>query len=73
MINLLKSIVDTILALITFLNNIVISFINLFTKIPTYVSFLAASINTLPTVIVPFALASISVYVVYLILGRSRS
>ena len=73
MINLLKSIVDTIFALVQFLINTVESLLNLLAHLPNYISFLVTSINVLPSVIIPFALASISINVVYLILGRSRS
>lgn len=72
MIDLLRSIVDTISALIGFVINIVTSLINLLLHIPTYVDFLITSIGFLPTIILPFAVASISIYVVFLLLNRGQ-
>lgn len=72
MIKLLQSIVDTISALIGFVINIFTSLINLLAHIPTYVDFLVTSIGFLPTIIIPFAVASISVYVVFLLLNRGQ-
>lgn len=70
MISLLQSIVDTIVSLVGFLIHSVESLINLIAHIPSYVSFLTVSIGFMPTIIMPFAIASISIYVVFLILGR---
>ena len=67
------SITYTIVALIKFVINTIESLINLFIKIPSYVSFLATSLDMLPSVIIPFCLASISIYVIYLVIGRDRS
>lgn len=72
MIDLLRSIVDTISALIGFVINIVTSLINLLLHIPTYVDFLITSIGFLPSIILPFAVASISIYVVFLLLNRGQ-
>lgn len=70
MIKLLQSIVDTIVSLVSFVIHTVTSLVNLIAHIPSYVSFLTVSIGYLPTIIMPFALASISLYVVFLILNR---
>lgn len=72
MIKLLQSIVDTITSVISFLIHTIQSLINLFLHIPTYVDFLVTSIGLLPTIIIPFALASVSVYVVFIILNRGK-
>lgn len=71
MISLLESIVNTLSALGAFIVHSIESLFNLLENIPSYVSFLTVSIGYLPTAIMPFAIASISVYVVYLILGRN--
>lgn len=71
MITLLKSIVETITALVSFFIHSITSLFNLLGHLPTYIAFMTSSLNVLPSVIVPFALASISVYVVYLVLGRN--
>lgn len=73
MIGLLTSIVDFIVSVISLLIHTLESFFNLIIRIPTYVSFLSVSISHLPTIIIPYALASISVYVVFLVLRRGPS
>lgn len=70
MISLLQSIVDVIKSLIQFLIHSIDSLFNLIGHIPTYVSFLTVSVGYLPSIIIPFAIASVSIYVVFLILNR---
>lgn len=72
MIDLLTSIVNVISSLIGFLIHSIESLFNLIAHIPTYVSFLTVSIGYLPSIVIPFAIASISVYVVFLILNRGK-
>lgn len=72
MIGLLQSIVDTVTSVIAFLIHTIDSLINLLAHIPTYVSFLTVSIGFLPTIVIPFAIASVSIYVVFLILNRGK-
>lgn len=73
MISLLRSIVDTITAVIGFVVHTVTSLINLLLHIPTYVDFLVTSIGFLPQIIIPFAIATVSIYVVFLILNRGSA
>ena len=70
MIKLLQSIVDTIISLVMFVWHTFLSLINLLQHIPTYVDFLVTSIGFLPAIVMPFCIASISIYVVFLILNR---
>lgn len=70
MIKLLQSIVDTVVSLVSFVIHTVTSLLNLIAHIPSYVSFLTVSIGYLPSIIMPFAIASVSIYVVFLILNR---
>ena len=70
MINIFTSFVNTIMAIVQFAINAINSLINLFVKIPTYVTFLTASLNVLPIIIIPFALAAIAIYVILFIVGR---
>lgn len=72
MITLLQSIVDTITSLIGFVIHTVESLINLIAHIPSYVSFLTVSVSYLPSLVMPFCIASISLYVVLLILNRGK-
>lgn len=70
MISLLKSVVDFLMSIGGIIVHTIESLVNLFLHIPTYVSFLSVSISYLPTVILPFAIASISIYVVFIIINR---
>lgn len=71
MITLLQSIVDTVVSLVAFLLHSIESLLNLLLHIPSYVSFLTVSLGYLPSLVLPFALASVSIYVVFLVLGRN--
>ena len=73
MISLLQSIVDTITSLIGFVIHSIESLINLIAHIPSYVSFLTVSIGYLPTIVMPFCIASISIYVIFLVINRSTN
>lgn len=72
MIGLLRSIVDAFTALIGLIINTITSFINLLLHIPTYQDFLVTSIGFMPSLVLPFCVASISVYIIFLILGRNH-
>lgn len=71
MISLFKTLIDIITSVLEFVGHTIYSLFVLLSHIPEYVSFIVSSINVLPNVIVPFAIASISIYVVFLILGRN--
>lgn len=70
MIDLLNSLVGFISAIFNFLWNTIQALVSLITRIPSYITFISSSLVILPTVIIPFVLASVSIYVVYLITGR---
>lgn len=69
-LNFLKSIGYLFVSLFGFLKQMLESLYMLITQIPAFISFLSTSVVILPSVIIPFVLASISIYVVYLIVGR---
>lgn len=71
MIELLKSIVSVITTVITFFIHSIESLISFFLNIPTYATFLINSVNVLPSVVIPFAIASISLYVMIMVIGRN--
>lgn len=73
MITLFTSIVDFIISIFSLIVHTIESFLNLILRLPTYLSFISVSISHLPTIIIPYAIASISVYVVFLILRRGPS
>lgn len=68
------SIFSTILNVINSVIHLVINFftglISLILHIPTYISFLTTAIGFLPAMLIPFLIASVSIYVVLFILGR---
>lgn len=71
MIELLKSIVTVITTVITFFIHSIESLISFFLNIPTYTTFLINSVNVLPSVVIPFAIASITLYVMLMVIGRN--
>lgn len=71
MFSLLSSIVNTIISLVTFFVHTLQSFIDLIAHLPDYLQFLSNSLNLLPSAIIPFAILSVSIYVVLFIVGRN--
>ncbi len=71
MFSLLQSLVSSIVSLFSFLISAIESLLALLTNLPTYTEFLVTSLNLLPSVIIPFALLSVSIYVILFILGRN--
>ena len=70
MLDLLSSFGNTLVSLITLLVSSISSFVNLISNIPTYITFLTSSIGFLPDLVIPFAIATVSLYVVLFIIGR---
>lgn len=70
-VDILKAIANIIASLIQFIVSTLESLFSLFSNLPQYLSFVTTSINVLPAVIIPFALASISIFVIYLVIGRN--
>lgn len=70
MSNILQSLGDFIYAVVNLLINIVTGTIQMLTIIPNAVTMLTYSVGYMPSVLVGFAVALISVSIVYLILGR---
>lgn len=71
MIDLIQSIVDVLTSIVNFVWNTLVSFITLLGHIPTYVDFLVSTFSHLPTAVMPFCIASVSVYVLFVVLGRN--
>ena len=71
MFSLLSSIVNTIISLVTFFVHTLESFADLFEHLPDYQQFMFNSLNLLPSSIIPFALLSVSIYIVLFIIGRN--
>lgn len=72
MISLFQSIVDVITSVLNFVINMFKSLLVLLSHLPTYTDFLVSSMSYLPSVVLPFALASVSVYVILFILNRGK-
>lgn len=70
MLNILSQIADTISALITFLINTITSFVSFISYIPTYLTFITQSIALMPSILIPFATACISIYFLLFMVGR---
>lgn len=70
MINLLKSIVDSITTLISLVISIIASLINFITHIPTYINLLLQMLNVVPTFAYSYAVAGISITVILFLLNR---
>ena len=72
MLNVLRSIADVIINIAEFLISFFVSFFELIKNIPQYLSFITNNLSSLPNIVIPFATASISLYIVFLILGRNN-
>lgn len=70
MLDLFSSVANTLVSLVGFIANSVTSLIDLLARIPTYIAYLTSAIGFTPTLVQPFLLASISIYVVFLIIDR---
>lgn len=70
MLNILRSLLDIIVNLVNFVINTITSLINFIINIPNYVNVLTVAIGYMPTVLIPFAIASVSLYVVLFMIDR---
>lgn len=70
MLSLLSSIANTIVSLVSFVYNSIVSLIDLISRIPSYVAYLTSAIGFTPSLVQPFLIASISIYVIFLIIDR---
>lgn len=73
MLQILQSISEIIITAITLVIHIIESFVNFIINIPNYTAFLISSLNILPSVFIPFVVASISIYVIYLLIDRGAN
>lgn len=70
MIELLRTLIETVTTVITFLMNTINSLIQLVMNIPKYSVVVINSLNILPSYVIPFAIAFISLVTVQYILNR---
>lgn len=71
MLNLLSSFVTTVTAIVQFVIHAIVSLLNFLLMIPTYIAFIVSSVNVLPSVVIPFVIASIWVTAYLFIIGRN--
>lgn len=72
MFTILKTIFDTLFNFITFIINIVQSFIQFMANIPQFVFILISSFQLMPQVFLPFVTITISITVLLFLFGRNR-
>lgn len=73
MIDLFKSIVNTINSFVGFVIHTIESFLNLLAAIPSFTTYIFNLINNLiPDILKPFIIISIIISIVLLILGRNK-
>ena len=73
MLQLLKSIADTIVSLVVFVVHSIQSLLKLLANLTQYILFLTNSILNVPAVFIPFLVGSIYIYVMYLITDRNTN
>lgn len=72
MIDLLTSIIETIVSLVQFVINAINGLIQLFLLIPQAISFITSSIAMLPPFVVPFIMAGLYIGIVQYIVGKQE-
>lgn len=70
MIQLITSIVNTIVGLVAFVIHSIETFISLITRIPTFIEIFFTSLGFMPSVWLPIATVVITVSIILLIIGR---
>lgn len=70
MINLLRGIVDFISSCAQFIINIFTSLLSFVAHIPQFSTFVINALNVLPNIVLPFALASVSISIVLFLINR---
>ena len=72
MIDLLTSIVETIVSLVQFVINAINGLIQLLLLIPQAIAFITSSISMLPPFVVPFIMAGLYIGIVQYIVGKQE-
>lgn len=70
MLAFLNSIVESITTVFSLILHFIGSFLTFFNQLPRSIAFLTTAIGLLPSVLIVFATAAVSVYVLLFILGR---
>lgn len=72
MIDLLQSLVNAVSAIFQLIINAISSLVLIISHIPTYLTFLTSGIAYLPAIFIPFISVTISLWVIYFVLGREH-
>lgn len=70
MLKILSEIANSIIAVFQFLVNTITSLLDFFVHIPSYLGFITQSISLLPSILIPFAIASIAIYIFLFTVGK---
>lgn len=70
---LLFSIVDIVKNVFSFLLNVIQGLFNFIKMLPKFISYLTDTVGFLPSFLAVFATATVSIAIIYLILGRSTN
>lgn len=70
MLDILNSVIITITSVITFLVHQIETLLSFLLHIPQYIVFVTTTVGFLPSLILPFAVASITIWVCLFLLGR---
>lgn len=72
-INFLKSLGEIITTLIDLVITLVGSLFDFIANLPTFLSLITASFGAIPSFILPFAAISLTISIIFIILGRGKS
>lgn len=70
MMQFLQSIVDFFAMIVDFVASIVDGILTFFMMIPSYVTFLTASVGFMPDILIPFIMLGVFISVLFIIIGR---
>lgn len=70
MLNILNSVLTTITSMVGFLIHTIETLLSFFLHIPQYVLFITDVVAFIPAIFVPFAVASISIWVMRFLINR---
>lgn len=73
MLDVIESLVNIVVTLVSFVINTIEGLISLIIRIPGYITMLIETLNILPTFLLPYMVAFISIVVVQYILNRRAS
>ena len=73
MLNLLRSIIDTIGIVISLLISIIQSLVNFIINIPKYLQFLISLLGVAPTFVYQYAVAGLSISIILFLLNRKSN